>query len=104
MRFVTHEVIGADGMVRGMFLSRSLAAPPASQAHFPGVRAVAILPKRFDSADAAIPGSSRQRERGGNAVAVQIGPSRWLIGAWVADVSANHDRDTLAADSIRTRS
>ena len=67
MRFVTHEVIGADGMVRGMFLSRSLATPPLSQAHFPGVRAVAILPKRFDSADTATPwleansGTRRQR-------------------------------------------
>ena len=86
MRFVTHEMLGADGMVRGMFLSRSLAAPPASQAHFPGVRAVAILPKRFDSADAAASWLEQTAERGGNAVAVQIGSSRWLIGAWVADV------------------
>jgi hypothetical protein len=89
MRFVTHEVIGADGMVRGMFLSRSLATPPASQAHFPGVRAVAILPKRFDSTDAAVPWLEQTAERGGNAVAVQIGPSRWLIGAWIGDVSTS---------------
>jgi hypothetical protein len=88
MRFVTHEVIGADGMVRGMFLSRSLAAPAASQAHFPGVRAVAILPKQFDSAEAAAPWLQKTAEQGGNAVAVQIGPSRWLIGAWVSDVPA----------------
>ncbi len=86
MRFVTHEVVGADGMVRGMFLSRSLATPPASQAHFPGVRAVAVLPKRFDSADAAAPWLEQTAEHGGNAVAVQIGPSRWLVGAWVSDV------------------
>ncbi len=88
MRFVTHELVGADGMVRGFFLSRSLATPPMSQAHFPGIRAVAILPKRFDSADAANAWIEQTAERGGNAVAVQIGSSRWLIGAWVADVSA----------------
>ena len=87
MRFVTQELAGADGMVRGLFLSRSLATPPMSQSQFPGVRAVAILPKRFDSADAAKPWLEQTAERGGNAVAVQIGPSRWLIGAWVADVS-----------------
>ncbi len=87
MRFVTHEVIGADGMVRGMFLSRTLAAPAASQAHFPGVRAVAILPKRFDSTDAATSWLEQTAERGGNAVAVQVGASRWLVGAWIADVS-----------------
>lgn len=88
MRFVTHEVIGADGMVRGLFLSRSLATPAASQAHFPGIRAVAILPKRFDSADAATPWLEQTAERGGNAVAVQIGAARWLIGAWVNAASA----------------
>jgi len=87
MRFVTHEVAGAVGMVRGMFLSRTLATPPASQAHFPGVRAVAILPRRFESADAATSWLEQTAERGGNAVAVQVGPARWLIGAWVADVS-----------------
>ena len=89
MRFVTHEVIGADGMVRGMFLSRNLAAAPVSQAHFPGVHAVAILPKRFDSTDTAIPWLEQTAQRGGNAVAVQIGPSRWLIGAWIGDVSTS---------------
>jgi hypothetical protein len=88
MRFVTQEVTGADGMVRGMFLSRSLATPAASQVQFPGVRAVAILPKRFDSAAAASPWLEQTAERGGNAVAVQIGASRWLVGAWVADASA----------------
>ena len=88
MRFVTHELAGADGMVRGLFLSRSLATPPMSQAQFPGIRAVAVLPKRFDSADAARPWLEQTAERGGNAVAVQIGPSRWLIGAWIAEASA----------------
>lgn len=87
MRFVTLEVAGVDGMVRGLFLSRSLATPPASQQHFPGVRAVAILPKRFDSADAAATWLKETAEQGGNAVAVQIGNARWLVGAWVTDVS-----------------
>jgi hypothetical protein len=86
MQFVTLEMAGADGMVRGLFMSRSLAAPPASQQHFPGVRAVAILPKRFDSSDAAAAWIKENAEQGGNAVAVQIGNMRWLIGAWVKDV------------------
>ncbi len=85
MRFVTHEISGADGMVRGFFLSRSLAAPPASQAYFPGVDAVAILPRQFDSAALAVPWIQATAQRGGNAIAVQIGPSRWLIGAWVPE-------------------
>ncbi|HTO56342.1 MAG TPA: hypothetical protein VMJ74_01050 [Pseudomonadales bacterium] len=88
MRFVTHEMTGADGMVRGMFAARSLSGPPAAHAIFPGVRAVAILPKRFDSADAAKTWLEQTAERGGNAVAVQIAATRWLIGAWVADVPA----------------
>ena len=88
MRFVTHEMTGADGMVRGLFAARSLSGPPASQSIFPGVRAVAILPKRFDSGDAAKTWLEQTAERGGNAVAVQIGPTRWLIGAWVTDVPA----------------
>jgi hypothetical protein len=87
MRFVTLEIPGADGMVRGFFMSRSLSAPPASHAHFPGVRSVAILPKRFDAADAAASWLQDTAEPGGNAIAVEIGSSRWLVGAWVADVS-----------------
>ena len=86
MRFVTHEITGADGMVRGFFLSRSLAAPPASSHHFPGIHAVAVLAKRFESTDAATSWLQHTAERGGNAVAVQIGASRWLIGAWITDV------------------
>jgi hypothetical protein len=86
MRFVTLPIDGADGMVRGFFMSRSLAAPPASQQHFPGIRAVAILPKRFDSTQTAEAWLKETAEQGGNAVAVQIAPARWLIGAWVADV------------------
>lgn len=87
MQFVTHEISGADGMVRGFFLSRSLAAPPASRAYFPGIEAVAILPKQFDSAADAIPWVKATAQHGGNAIAVQIGPTRWLIGAWVGDAS-----------------
>ena len=89
MRFVTHEVIGADGIVRGMFLSRSLAAPAASQVHFPGIRAVAILAKQFDSAESAESWLQKTAESGGNAVAVQIGPLRWLVGAWIDDAATN---------------
>ena len=85
MRFVTLEIPGVDGMVRGFFMSRSLAAPPASHATFPGVRTVAILPKRFDSADTAANWLEQTAEQGGNAVAVQIGPAQWLVGAWIAD-------------------
>jgi hypothetical protein len=85
MRFVTLQIPGADGMVRGFFMSRSLAAPPASQATFPGVRTVAILPKRFDSADAAATWLEQTAEQGGNAVAVQIGAAQWLVGAWITD-------------------
>jgi hypothetical protein len=87
MQFVTLEIAGADGMVRGFFMARSLAAPPASQQHFPGVPAVAILPKRFDSADTAAAWIKANAEQGGNAVAVQIGSMRWLVGAWIKDVS-----------------
>ena len=87
MQFVTLEIPGLDGMVRGFFMSRSLAAPPASQQHFPAVRAVAVLPKRFDSADAAAAWMKENAEQGGNAVAVQIGTARWQVGAWVKDVS-----------------
>jgi hypothetical protein len=88
MRFVTLQIPGADGMVRGFFMSRSLAAPPASHGHFPGIRSVAILPKRFDSADAAAAWLEQTAEQGGNAVGVQIGPAQWLVGAWVTDPAA----------------
>lgn len=85
MRFVTHEMTGADGMVRGLFAARSLSGPPPAHAFFPGVRAVAILPKRFESSEAAQAWLEQTAEQGGNAVAVQIGSMRWLIGAWIAD-------------------
>jgi hypothetical protein len=85
MRFVTLEIPGADGMVRGFFMARSLSGPPASHAVFPGIRSVAILPKRFESAAAAAPWLEQTAEQGGNAVAVQIGAAQWLVGGWVAD-------------------
>ena len=61
MRFVTHEVIGADGMVRGMFLSRSLATPPRRKRTFP-----AYAQWRFCRNDSTLPtlqrrGSSKPR-------------------------------------------
>ena len=89
MQFVTHEISGADGMVRGFFLSRSLAAPPASRTYFPGIDAVAILAKQFDSAADATAWLKVTAQQGGNAVAVKIESARWLIGAWIADISAS---------------
>jgi hypothetical protein len=86
MRFVTLEIPGADGMVRGFFMARSLAGPAPSAARFPGVRSVAILPKQFDSAEVAATWLKETAEPGGNAVAVQIGSARWLVGAWVAEI------------------
>lgn len=82
MRFVTHRVDGPDGMVRALFTARNL-QDPASHELFPGVRQVAILPRRFDSAEAAEAWMAERAERGGNAVAVEIGPRQWLVGAWV---------------------
>lgn len=81
-RFVTQTIEGMDGMVRGYFMSRSL-GEPASAAPFPGVRQVAILPKKFDSLDAATDFVRTNAQPGGNAVAVQYASGRWLIGAWV---------------------
>jgi hypothetical protein len=49
---------------------------------------VAILPKRFDSAAAAAAWLQDTAEPGGNAVAVEINGGRWLVGAWIDDVSA----------------
>ena len=89
MQFVTHEISGADGMVRGFFLSRSLAAPPASRRYFPGIEAVAILPKQFDSAADATAWLKTTAQPGGNAVAVKIDSTYWLIGAWIADISGS---------------
>lgn len=83
VNLVTETIEGLDGMVRGYFMSRSL-GQPASAAKFPGVRQVAILPKRFDSIDAARAFIDAHAEPGGNAIAVQYGMQRWLVGAKVA--------------------
>jgi hypothetical protein len=82
-RFVTQTIEGMDGMVRGYFMSRAL-GEPASAAQFPGVRQVAILPKKFESMEAATEFIETNAEPGGNAVAVQYASDRWLVGAWVA--------------------
>lgn len=84
IRFVTETIEGLDGMVRGYFMSRSL-GEPASAARFPGVRQVAILPKRFDSVDAASAFIEAHAEPGGNAIAVQYAAQRWLVGAKLSD-------------------
>ena len=65
-------------------MSRSL-GEPASAAQFPGIRQVAILPKRFDSADTAREFIEANAETGGNAIAVQYDRERWLVGARVID-------------------
>ncbi len=82
-RFVTQTIEGMDGMVRGFFMSRAM-GEPASAAQFPGVRQVAILPKKFESMEAAKEFIETHAEPGGNAVAVQYASDRWLVGAWVA--------------------
>lgn len=81
-RFVTQTIDGMDGMVRGYFISRAL-GEPASAAKFPGVRQVAILPKKFDSLEAASEFIEAHAELGGNAIAVQYANQRWLVGARV---------------------
>lgn len=81
-RFVTQTIEGMDGMVRGYFTSRAL-GEPASAGTFPGVRQVAILPKKFESVESAAEFIESNTERGGNAVAVQYATERWLVGAWL---------------------
>ena len=83
-RFVTQTIEGIDGMVRGYFMSRAL-GEPASAHHFPGVRQVAILPKKFETVEAASEFIAANAQSGGNAVAVQFASNQWLVGAWVGD-------------------
>ncbi len=83
-RFVTQTIEGMDGMVRGYFMSRALSEPASAQ-HFPGVRQVAILPKKFESMEAASEFVEANAQPGGNAVAVQFASNLWLVGAWVGD-------------------
>ena len=82
MKFVTQQIAGMDGAVRGFFQARNLGAP-ASKDVFPGVSQVAILPTRFKDADEATGWLESTAQPGGNAVAVQIAPQQWLVGAWV---------------------
>jgi hypothetical protein len=84
MRFVTHEIEGQEGLVRNLFAARDLGVP-AARARFPGVRGVAIMPNRFDAAGPAAAWLEKTAERGGVALAVQVGPQRWLLGAWVSE-------------------
>jgi len=83
MKFVTQEVEGQEGLVRNLFAARDLGTP-AARATFPGVRGVAIMPKRFDAAGPAATWLEATAEKGGVALAVQIGAQRWLVGAWVS--------------------
>lgn len=81
--FVTHLVQGMEGMVRGMFSNRNMQGSVASRV-FPGVRNVAILPKEFPDEQAAADYLHDLIEKGGNAAAVKIVGSGWLVCAWVA--------------------
>ncbi len=83
-KFITHPVEGAEGLVRGMFSNRNLQGSVASRL-FPGVNNVAILPRGFDSPQLAADYLSGILEKGGNAAAVKVVDSGWLIGAWVSD-------------------
>ncbi len=86
MPFIAQEIRGQEGMVRGLFAGRDLRAP-VSTAVFPGIRGVAIMPKRFDDAESARVWLESVVERGGNAIAVKIGTDHWLIGAHVENHS-----------------
>jgi len=80
-KFITQEVTGMEATVRGFFAARDLHTP-ASQAVFPGVRAVAILPSEFSDQAAAATYLQELLEPGDNAAAVRIGENQWLIAAW----------------------
>lgn len=82
VKFVTMEIAGLDAAVRGFFQARDLGTPP-STAVFPGISQVAVLPKRFRAVSDAAVWLEETAEPGGNAVAVQVGPQQWLVGAWV---------------------
>ncbi|MCH8256392.1 MAG: hypothetical protein IIA75_00555 [Proteobacteria bacterium] len=85
-RFVTHLIKGMEGMVRGMFANRNMQGSPASRI-FPGVPNVAILPKEFADEQSASDYLKELMEKGGNAAAVKIVDSGWLVCAWVEDTS-----------------
>lgn len=83
-KFVTHPIHGMEGMVRGMFSNRNMQGSVASRV-FPGVRNVAILPKEFPDEQAAADYLQDLIEQGGNAAAVRVADSGWLVCAWVAN-------------------
>ncbi|MCH7744330.1 MAG: hypothetical protein IIB71_16935 [Proteobacteria bacterium] len=81
-KFVTHMIEGMEGMVRGMFANRNLQGSNASRI-FPGVANVAILPKEFADEQSASDYLQKLMEKGGNAAAVKIVDTGWLVCAWV---------------------
>lgn len=82
-KFVTLNLTGHEGMVRGFFMARDM-SEPASHETFPGIRAVAVLPREFDSVSEAAEFLEQLLEPGGNAGAVRVGSSEWLLGAWLS--------------------
>jgi len=84
-KFVTHMIKGVEGMVRGMFSNRNMQGSVASKI-FPGVRNVAILPKEFTDEQSAANYLQELMEKGGNAAAVKIADTGWLVCAWVDEV------------------
>jgi hypothetical protein len=83
-RFVTRMINGMEGMVRGLFANRNLQGSVASKI-FPGVPNVAILPKEFDDEASAADYLQELMEKGGNAAAVKVTGTGWLVCAWVED-------------------
>ena len=83
-KFVSHMIEGAEGIVRGLFANRQMKGSIASRM-FPGVANVAILPKAFDDEQSAIDYLQSLMEKGGNAAAVKISDTQWLVCAWVAE-------------------
>ena len=81
-KFVTLTLTGLEGQVRSFFMARDL-SQPASHDAFPGVRAVAILPREFDSVPDAARFLEQLVEPGGNSGAVRVGEGKWLLGAWI---------------------
>lgn len=81
-KFVTHTINGMEGLVRGMFANRNMQGSIASRI-FPGVANVAILPKEFTDEQSASDYLQELMEKGGNAAAVKIIDTGWLVCAWV---------------------
>lgn len=81
--FITHPIAGMEGMVRSMFSNRNMQGSVASRV-FPGVRNVAILPKEFSDELSAADYLRDLIDKGGNAAAVRVAQSGWLVCAWVA--------------------